>query len=92
MSEPLQNPLRPQLDNAQMQIKNLAAQLEATKQMINESLTSSLQLRSSLVLMQQANQELGQKNAALTNELTNLKAPKDDAAAVAAAVPLPPKK
>jgi septal ring factor EnvC (AmiA/AmiB activator) len=64
-----------QFEQAQMQIKNLAAQTEALKGMLNEANTSSLQLRSAYVLMQQHMQEMAQKNKALSDELAALKAP-----------------
>jgi len=54
----------------QAQIKGLTAQLDATKQMLNESLANQLQLRSSLIIMQQSNQEF-------CKEIANLKGDKE---------------
>ncbi len=62
------------LDPKDLQIKNLAAQLDAMKQMYNEGTSSSLQLRSTVILLQQAHQEVSQKNVALTSELEKIKA------------------
>ncbi len=43
------------------QLKGCSAQLEAIKQMCNEYIQSSIQLRSNLILLQQENQELRQQ-------------------------------
>lgn len=54
--------LQQQLDQANQTIKQLSAQLEAAKQMVNEGLAASLQLRTNLSLLSQAYYELQQKN------------------------------
>ncbi len=68
MSAELQN----ELDQAKLTIKGLNAQLEATKQIANESLASNLQLRTNVVLFQQANQELNQEIHVLKDKLVAL--------------------
>ena len=44
-----------QVIGLQNQVKGLNAQLDATKQMLNESLATQLQLRSSVIIFQQSN-------------------------------------
>ena len=61
MSELLQK----QVEQLTMQCKGLDAQLVGTKQFLNEQLASTLQLRSSLVMFQNANQEHQQNEANL---------------------------
>jgi uncharacterized protein involved in exopolysaccharide biosynthesis len=59
--------LQKQLNNLNAQIKTISAQAETFKQMFNESLQTSVNLRSNLILLQQENQELKQKIAAIPN-------------------------
>jgi phage shock protein A len=62
MSEDLQK----ELNDAKNNIKGLAAQAEAAKQMLNESLASCLQLRTNMQIFGSTNQEL-------VRELSDLK-------------------
>jgi len=55
-------------------IKNLSAQLEAAKQLVNEGLASSLQLRTNFQLFQQAYVEMQSENAKLIKQLEEAKA------------------
>lgn len=64
--------LEKQLKQANDNVKGLAAQLEATKQMYNGSLQNEMQLRSNLVLLQQDNGELRNQNKALADTSNNL--------------------
>lgn len=57
------------------QNKGLAAQCEAAKQMVNEGLQVSLQLRTNLHIFQQANQEQATQIKTLQAELAALKQP-----------------
>jgi soluble cytochrome b562 len=70
MSVELQN------ENNQLKVnmKALMAQLDAAKQMITEGLTTNLQLRTNLLLFQQAGQETARANADLQTELQKAKA------------------
>lgn len=45
------------VENLQGQIKSMAAQLDATKQMFNEAMASNLQLRTNINLLNQMHQE-----------------------------------
>ncbi len=74
MSVELQN----QLDQANMNIKGLYAQLDATKQMLNEHLAANLQLRTNIVLLQQTNKDLSDETNVLKNQVLKLQAPKMD--------------
>lgn len=56
----------------QQQVKGLNAQLDAAKQMINESLTTSLQLRSNLNLLSATYSENLKKNAELEAKIKEL--------------------
>jgi chromosome segregation ATPase len=58
--------------------KGVQAQLDAAKQMVNESQNLILQLRTNLNLFSSANQELATANQALKAELDALK-PKQEA-------------
>jgi hypothetical protein len=64
-----------ELENAKMNIKVITAQLDSAKQMINESLTTNLQLRTNLTLLSQAHQEEVNKNKELTVQLSAFSAP-----------------
>ena len=55
-------------------LESLSAQLDANKQMFNESLNSGLQLRTHFIMLQRQFQELSNKNAELTKENADLKA------------------
>ena len=55
------------------QIKGLSAQLEAAKQMVNESLQSILQLKTNFNLLQQAYNELHANNSNLVKEFETVK-------------------
>jgi chromosome segregation ATPase len=70
MSEELQK----QVNQLTMQCKGLDAQLVGTKQFLNEQLASILQLRASLVMFQNANQEHMQNEANLNTVIKNLTA------------------
>ncbi len=59
-------------------VKGLEAQLNATKQMFNESMASNLQLRSTMILLQQNLQDSYVKNTELTKKLVELEAPKSE--------------
>lgn len=56
-------------DQLTSQIKGLNAQLEAYKQMLNEQLQTSVNLRTNIILYQQAHQEVSLKNTQLQKEL-----------------------
>ena len=60
-----------ELLNAQNQVKGLSAQLEAIKQMYNESIQSQIQIRSSCVIFQMQIQDY-------IKEIANLKKEKID--------------
>ena len=59
-------------------VKGLEAQLNATKQMFNESMASNLQLRSSNILFQQNLQELHKEIGELKAKLSESPAPKNE--------------
>ena|ERR1700751_932704 len=61
--------IQKELDGYKMQLKNVSAQLEAVKQEFNQSMSSCVQLRTAIVLLQQDGQEKAQKIASLTKEL-----------------------
>lgn len=54
------------------ELKSIKAQLEAHKGMLNEQLQMSIQLRTNLVLFQQAFQEANQKVADLEKRIADL--------------------
>jgi len=77
MSEELQKEITTLKD----QIKGVQAQLNASKQMFNETLEVNLNLRTNIILYQQAHQESLDKNktlmdsvSTLSNEILELKA------------------
>jgi len=59
-------------EQLEAQVKGLNAQLDATKQMLNESLAAQLQLRSSLVIFQQTIQEHMGTITNLKNDIAKL--------------------
>lgn len=65
------------LEEAKNNIKGLEAQLNATKQMFNESMASNLQLRSSNILFQQNLQELHKELNELKAKLSESEASKN---------------
>ena len=65
--------LQNQLDQANSNLKGLNANLEAHKQMLNETLQAVIQLRTNLVLYQQAHTESSQANAELIKQLEFVK-------------------
>jgi len=69
MSDVTTEKLQADLDQANMQIKGLSAQLESVKQMFNESLETSIQLRSTLFLVRQSHQEIANEKQELTKML-----------------------
>jgi len=62
------------IERLQEKIKTLNAEFQATKQMGNELLNSNHQLRTNLIMFQQAHQELAQVNAKLSEEIKELNA------------------
>lgn len=56
-------------------IKNLTAQMEATRQLLNETLQGSLNLRTNLLLLQQTNEEVNKQNHVLANKILELSPP-----------------
>jgi predicted nuclease with TOPRIM domain len=65
--------LQKELELATNNIKGLIAQLEATKQMLNEQLASNLQLRTNVHMFANANKEFVDHNSQLQKEIENLK-------------------
>ena len=61
-----------QLEQANMQLKGLGAQLEATKQILNENLNSNMILRSHMILLQQDCKEANVKNEILNKQVNGL--------------------
>lgn len=59
-------------EQLKLQIKGMFAQLDAHKQMVNEGLASSVQLRTNLVLFQTELQEKSHENELLKNSNANL--------------------
>ena len=72
MSDVTIESLQKDLNTANDNIKGLLAQLEAAKQMVNEGLSSNLQLRTNLNLFQQANQEYLNENHKLRSTVDAL--------------------
>lgn len=72
MSEEALKKLGTENEQLKMQQKGLFAQLEAHKQMVNEGLATSVQLRTNLVMFQQALQEKSQELEATKNSNANL--------------------
>lgn len=68
--------LENQLKFSQDQVKGLTAQLEAVKQMFNNSMAECVQLRANIHLMNQTNQELAAQVKILTDKISALEAPK----------------
>lgn len=66
--------LQNELNVANNNIKGLIAQLEASKQMCNELIQVSFQLRTNIVLMQQNSQEEAKKKCELEAHAASLKA------------------
>lgn len=62
------------LQQANMNIKGLTAQLDATKQMVNEILASNLQFRTNQIILQQAHQEIAVEKSGLMNQVEMHKA------------------
>ncbi len=62
-----------ELAQAKSQIKGLIAQLDAAKQMVNEGMSTSLQLRTNMVMFQQAHQEQCKTIADLKTEIEGLR-------------------
>ncbi len=73
MSEVTIETVQKELVQANNNIKGLIAQLEASKQMLNEQLASNLQLRTNMHMFNQANQEFVKDNSKLKQEADNLK-------------------
>ena len=55
-------------------VKNLKAQLDATTQLLNDHLTNNLQLRSSMILLQQSHNDLAAENVQLKSQVSTLSA------------------
>lgn len=72
MSDATIEQVKNELEQTKTHMKGVVAQLEAIKQMYNESLQSAIQLRSNVILFQQANQELNQENHVLKDQLAAL--------------------
>ncbi len=61
-----------ELATATQQLKTMVAQLDAAKQMINESMTANLNLRTNLNIFQQLNQEQSKKINELSSQVQSL--------------------
>lgn len=73
MSEQTIEQMKAELDQAKNNFKGLCAQLDATKQMMNEQLASNLQLRSTIIIFQNAHKENMDECAKLKTENEALK-------------------
>lgn len=66
--------LQSQLDQANLNLRGLQAQVEASKQMVNDGLNVSHQLRTNLIIFQQDNQDLARKNEVAQKQIAQLAA------------------
>lgn len=74
MTQEIIDKLNKDLHAHKQAIDALTAQLDANKQMFNESLNAGFQVRTALITTQRQVQELSNKNAELLTENTDLKA------------------
>jgi len=72
MSEEIIKNLTTELANTKGQLNGIASQLEAHKGMLNEMITGSLNLRTTLVQFQKANQEMNHKFNESTKQINTL--------------------
>jgi hypothetical protein len=61
--------LKKQLENNAQGVQGLLAQLDAHKQMMNDSLNQGLALRTQLILLQNQNKQLNEHNTSLRQQL-----------------------
>lgn len=66
--------VKKELENYKQHCKGLGANSDAAKQMFNDCTNTNLTLRTNLILVQQAHNELAQKNEKLQKELDTVKA------------------
>ena len=71
--------LKKQLENAVNQANGFVAQLDAHKQMLSESIQSSLNLRTTVIMFQRNIQEAQQKNQAAEKQIESLNQQLSDA-------------
>lgn len=72
MTQEIINDLNNQIKHKAVENKGLAAQLESSKQMLNESLNSGLMIRAQAILIDGALKEAHQENASLKQRISEL--------------------
>lgn len=70
------NALTKQLEQAKANFQGIQIQLQATQEMLNEGVQTSLQLRTKSLMMQKVIQEQTAKAQELTKQVADLSAPK----------------